>query len=53
MFLQIVIILALVSIFLAVRSLRKVDEKPEVKEVKRSLDKSRIVFWASHSSSKG
>lgn len=53
MFLQIIIVLVVISILLAVRSLTKINEKPGIKEVKKSLDKSRIIFWADHSSSGG
>jgi hypothetical protein len=53
MFLQIVTILILISILLAIRSVSKIDEKPGTEEVKKSLDKSKIVFWGNHSSSKG
>jgi hypothetical protein len=44
MFIPIVLILLLVSFILALSSAAKVNEKPEVKDVKKSLDKSRVIF---------
>lgn len=52
MFLAIVIILFIVSFLLALKSLRTVNEKPEVKDVKKSLDKNKVIFQSlDHSSS--
>lgn len=50
MFIQIVILLFIISFLLALRSLKFVNEKPEVGDVKKSLDKNRVIFH-SHSSS--
>lgn len=50
MFIQIVAILFIISFLLALRSLKSVNEKPEVEDVKKSLDKNRVIFH-SHSSS--
>ena len=49
MFLIIVLILFIISFFLAFRSLKTLNEKPEIKDVKKSLDKNRIIFHG-HSS---
>lgn len=35
---------------MALRSLRTVNEKPGIKEVKKSLDKDRIIFHSQSSS---
>lgn len=48
MFLDITVLLLAFSFLLAIRSARKLNEKPSVKNVKRGLDKSKII---SHSSS--
>lgn len=49
MFVGIVLIILVVSFLLALRSLKTINEKPKLKDVKRSLDKDRIIF-KSHSS---
>lgn len=52
MFLAIVIILFIVSFLLALKSLKTVNEKPQIKDVKKSLDKNRVIFQSqNHSSS--
>ena len=52
MFLTIVIILFIISFLLALKSLKTVNEKPEIKDVKKSLDKNRVIFHSeNHSSS--
>lgn len=50
MFLFAVAIILIISFLLSFRSLKTFDEKPEVGEVKKSLDKHRVIF-KSHSSS--
>ena len=45
-----VALILIVSFILALRSLKNLDEKPEIGDVKKSLDKSRVIFH-SHSSS--
>jgi len=47
MFINITILLLMLSFFLAVGSARKINEKPSIKNVKKSLDKSRIIFHSS------
>ena len=49
MFLTITLILLVISFILAVRSLKSVNEKPEVKDVKKSLDKHRIIYHSQSS----
>lgn len=43
-FIIIVIAIAIISFLLALRSLRTVNEKPRIGDVKKSLDKDRIIF---------
>lgn len=50
MFSQIVIILFLISFLMALRSLRTINEKPKVGDVKKSLDKNKIIFHSQSSS---
>jgi len=50
MFIQITIVLFIVSFLLALKSMRKINEKPEIESVKKSLDKNKVIFQ-SHSSS--
>lgn len=50
MFIFIVLALFIVSFVLALRSIKTVNEKPGIKDVKKSLDKNRVIFH-SHSSS--
>lgn len=50
MFIQIVVVLLIISFLWALKSVKTVNEKPEVKDVKKSLDKNRVIFH-SHSSS--
>lgn len=50
MFYFIILILLIVSFVLALKSLKSIGDKPKISEVKKSLDKNRIVFQ-SHSSS--
>ena len=49
MFIIIVLILLIVSFLLALRSVKTVNEKPEVKDVKKSLDKDRIIYHSQSS----
>lgn len=49
MFLMAVTIIFILSFVLAVYSLKSLNEKPPIKDVKRSLDKHRIIFHG-HSS---
>lgn len=51
MFLGVILILLVVSFLLALRSTRTVNQKPEVKDVKRSLDKDRVIYHGHSSSS--
>lgn len=50
MFIFIVLIILATSFILALKSLKTVDEKPEVSDVKKSLDKNKVIF-KSHSES--
>lgn len=45
----IVIVLLIISFLLAIRSAVRLNEKPEISDVKKSLDKNRVIFH-SHSS---
>jgi hypothetical protein len=47
MFINITILLLILSLVLAIKSARKINEKPSVKNVKKSLDKDRIIFQSS------
>ena len=49
MFIIIVLLLLIVSFILALRSVKTVNEKPEVKDVKKSLDKDRIIYHSQSS----
>lgn len=49
MFIQIVIVLFLISFLMALRSLKTVNEKPKIKEVKKSLDKNKILYHSKSS----
>lgn len=49
MFIQIVAVLFLISFLMALRALKNVNEKPKIKEVKKSLDKNRIIFHSKSS----
>lgn len=51
MFIFAVILIFIVSFILALRSVKTIGDKPKVTEVKKSIDKDRIVFQT-HSSSK-
>ena len=51
MFLTAIIIILAVSFLLSLGSLKSLDEKPKTTEVKKSLDKHRVIFQG-HSSSK-
>jgi hypothetical protein len=50
MFIDITIILLIVSFVLAVKSARKLNDKPSIKDVKRSLDKDRVIYHSSSES---
>lgn len=50
-FLIAVIVIALISVGLAFWSLRGLERKPEVDEVKKKLEKGRVVFHSQTSSS--
>lgn len=50
MFIFVVLIIFIISFLLALKSARTINEKPETKDVKKSLDKDRVIFQ-SHSSS--
>ncbi|MEK7160088.1 MAG: hypothetical protein AAB702_01240 [Patescibacteria group bacterium] len=49
MFTQIVVVLFIISFLMALKSLRTVNEKPKVNDVKKSLDKNRIIFHSKSS----
>lgn len=49
MFIIIVLILLLISFLLSLKSLKTLNEKPGIKDIKKSLDKHRVIFH-SHSS---
>lgn len=49
MFIQIVTVLFLISFLMALRSLKTVNEKPKIKEVKKSLDKNKIIYHSKSS----
>lgn len=49
LFFAVLVLLLIVSILLAMRSLKKINERPQIEEVKKSLDKHRIIFHG-HSS---
>lgn len=51
MFIAIILILLLISFLFSFKSLKTINEKPETKEVKKSLDKQRVIFHG-HSSRK-
>jgi len=50
MFLQIVLIIAGLSVLLAVWSLRGINSKPDVDKLRKKLNKNRVIFQ-SHSAS--
>lgn len=52
-FLGVIIVIFVVSLFLAYQSLRQVTKIEEVGEVKRDLKKGKILFYVGHSSSSG
>jgi hypothetical protein len=47
MFILITIGLFIISFILAVKSARKINEKPSVRNVKKGLDKSRVIYHSS------
>lgn len=47
MFVNILIFLFIISFLMAIRSARKLNEKPSVKSVKRSADKDKIIAHSS------
>ena len=44
MFYLVVLIILIISFLLALKSAKSVNEKPAIKEVKKSLDKDRVIF---------
>lgn len=50
MFIQIVLVLFIISFLMALKSLRTVNEKPGIKHIKKSLDKDRVIFHSQSSS---
>ena len=50
MFLQVVFVLFIISFLLALKSLGSVNEKPKVEDVKKNLDKNRVIFHSQSSS---
>lgn len=53
MFLQTVLIIAVISILLAVWSLRGINSKPDVDKFKKKLNKNRVIFQSHPDSSSG
>lgn len=51
MFVKVVIFIAIISVLLAVWSLRGLNAKPDVKTLKKKLDKGRVIFHSSSSDS--
>lgn len=47
MFINITLFLFIISFILALKSARKINEKPSVKNVKKGLDKSKIIYNSS------
>lgn len=50
MFIAISIFILIISFLLSFKSLKTINEKPEIKEVKKSLDKDRIIYQSRSSS---
>lgn len=50
MFYFVIIIIFIISLILALRSVRRLGDKPSIRDVKKSLDKDRVIFKG-HSSS--
>jgi len=50
MFYAILFLIFVISLLLALHSAKRLGEKPSIKDVKKSLDKDRVIF-KSHSSS--
>ena len=50
MFLQVVLIIAVISILLAMWSVRGINSKPDVDKLRKKLNKNRVIFQ-SHSAS--
>lgn len=51
MFYKILIALFVISFFWALLSLRKINNKPDINNVKKKLNKSRVVFQGKSGSS--
>ncbi len=47
MFVTITVLLFILSFILALRSAAKLGEKPSIKNVKKSIDKDKIIFHSS------
>ena len=50
MFIQILVVIIILSIILSLRSLRKESTKKEMHQVKKDLSKGRVVFQKDHKS---
>jgi len=44
MIIAIILVILLISFILALYSLKSLNEKPGIKEVKKSLDKERVIY---------
>lgn len=44
MFLYIILILAVISVFLALNSLRKINKHDEIESVKKTLSAGKVIF---------
>jgi hypothetical protein len=52
MFIFAIFILLIISFILALGSLKSINKKPGIKEIKKSLDKDRIIYHSRVSSSR-
>lgn len=50
MFIEIILVLFLISFLMALRSLKTINDKPGIKDVKKSLDKNKIIYRSQSSS---
>ncbi|KKP81082.1 MAG: hypothetical protein UR81_C0007G0008 [Candidatus Levybacteria bacterium GW2011_GWB1_35_5] len=44
MIIAIILVILLISFILALYSLKSLNEKPGIKEIKKSLDKERVIY---------
>lgn len=47
---QIIVIIFIISLILALRSLKSLNEKPKISDVKKGLDKDRVISQSRSSS---